>query len=164
MIRKRRQKERVKMSKAVKGIALAFALIMCLAFSACGEPRASSVLTNNSGVVLIIDDAIDVTDSDSEARITNYLIAGNAAQLKSGVNKEQMSLDVYAKGNVLVMEYYITVELDDGQKASVRENLTPMMTKINVSDGRKDTGADNLVVVYSLFDKENNIIMSEILK
>ena len=38
------------------------------------------------------------------------------------------------------------------------------MAAINIEDGRKDTGVSNLVFVYALFDRLNNLIMSDIIK
>lgn len=157
------------MAKAVKGIAQVLALILlCLAFSACGRTNVDisdeHVLINPDGDVLIRDDSIDVSDLAAQTKIEAYLSNGDIEIAKPGVANDQMSQDIYAKGNAIVMEFYITAELSEEQKAAVKENLTPKMAAINIEDGRKDTGVSNLVFVYALFDRLNNLIMSDIIK
>ena len=159
------------MSKTIKAVALALALLMaCFMFAACGG-RGSNInssniheLINNNGVSLITDDAINTNDTGAQEKIDEYLSDGNAEQIKPSFVNDQMSVDIFAKGNAIVMEFYITVELSDEQKAIVKENLPPKMKSINVNDGRNETGVENLVVVYALFDRNNELIMSEILK
>lgn len=157
------------MAKTVKGVALVLALmILCFTFVSCGKANGgvadNHTLINPDGDVLITDDAIDVSDLEAQTKIEEYLSNGDIVITKPGISNEQMSQDIYAKGNAIVMEFYITAELSDEQKAAVKENLTPKMSAININDGRNDTGVSNLVFVYALFDRMNNMIMSDIIK
>lgn len=155
------------MKKITKAMLLAVALIACLAFSSCtgGIVNNPHEIKNSKGVTLCVDDAINTADEAAQAKLNKYLVDdGNAEEMKTQLGSDEMTVDVYARGNTMVLEYNITVDVTDEQAKALKEEIQPRMSAMSITDGRKETGVDNLVVAYAVLDNKNNIIVSDVFK
>ena len=122
----------------------------------------SNTVKNSNGVVLASDAAIDITDSDTEAKITSFLEAQGVEDTKTSLT----TMKFYAVGNVYVQEEQLLEKsteteretyksLMDQQFANADERLTTMRTASNVN---------NMVYVYVLLDSDDEIIYQKLLK
>ena len=143
------------------------ALIACLAFSSCtgGVVNNPHEIKNSKGISLCTDDAINTADEAAQVKLNKYLVDdGNGEEMKSQLGSDEMTVDVYAKGNTMVLEYNITTDVTEEQAKALKEQVQPRMASMSITDGRKETGVDNLVVVYAILDNRNNIIVSDVFK
>lgn len=153
------------MKKSIKMIALAMAMLLaCMAFAACSAAGNVHELKSTKGVVLMTDDAIDTSDTAAQTKIESYLDANGVTSLKESFSAQQLEAEIYAKGNAMVFELNITMELTAEQEAAAQEAVKPMLSSTDIKEGRADAGVDNMVLVYAFISKDGKVLAADILK
>lgn len=153
------------MKKGIKGIILAAMLLVCLTVAACTGVTANvHELKNDKGIVLMTDDAIDVSNANAQKKLEQFIQSDAAQQTKQSLTNEQMNADIYAKGNAVVFELALTAELTAEQEALVQSSAKSLLSSTDIKEGRSDTGVDNMVVVYAVISKSGSVLASDILK
>lgn len=153
------------MKKGIKGIILAVAmLLVCLAVTACTGVTNVHELKNDKGIVLMTDDAIDVSDANAQKKLEQFIQSDAAQQTKNSLTNEQMNADIYARGNTVVFELVLTEELTAEQEALVQSSAKSLLSSTDIKEGRSETGVDNMVVVYAVISKSGSVLGSDILK
>ena len=163
------------MKQAIKALALACVMALgCTAFCACGGKNesaeteetkpAATALTNENGVVLIDNPAIDANDSAAQEKLEQYIQSQNFAAKTANLSSDYYTARTFAKGNAIVLEMDVTAGLTDAQKQSL--NGTAEAIKMNMdfslAQGRAATGVSNLVIVAAFVDKDNTVLASAI--
>ena len=163
------------MKQAIKALALACVMALdCTAFCACGArakaPRqeetkpAATALTNENGVVLMDNPAIDANDTAAQEKLEQYIQSQNFAAKTANLSSDYYTARAFAKGNAIVLEMDVTADLTDAQKQSL--NGTAEAIKMNMdfslAQGRTATGVSNLVIVAAFVDKDNTVLASAI--
>ena len=163
------------MKQAIKALALACVMALgCTAFCACGGKNesakteetkpAATALTNENGVVLIDNPAIDANDAAAQEKLEQYIQSQNFAAKTANLSSDYYTARTFAKGNAIVLEMDVTAGLTDAQKQSL--NGTAEAIKMNMdfslAQGRAATGVSNLVIVAAFVDKDNTVLASAI--
>ena len=163
------------MKQAIKALALACVMALgCTAFCACGGKNesakteetkpAATALTNENGVVLIDNPAIDANDAAAQEKLEQYIQSQNFAAKTANLSSDYYTARTFAKGNAIVLEMDVTAGLTEAQKQSL--NGTAEAIKMNMdfslAQGRAATGVSNLVIVAAFVDKDNTVLASAI--
>lgn len=152
------------MKKTVKGLALVMAMLFaCLAFTACGgNSEPDHKLKNANGVVLIEDDSINVNNSDAQAKLEKYMDDNNIADYASSMSTDSYTANIYAKGNALVYEMTMTIEVTDVMKEALSSTADSFKDSMNsaVTQARTETGIDDLVIVAAYVDENGEVLTS----
>lgn len=152
------------MKNGLKGMVVAALLLVCLAVTACSGVTNVHELKNDKGIVLITDDAIDVSDADAQKKLEQFVQSDAAQDTKDSLTNEQMNADITAKGNAVVFELTLTEELTAEQEVLVQSSAKTLLSSTDIKEGRSETGVDNMVVVYAVISKSGSVLGSDILK
>ena len=158
----------------MKALALVCAAALgCMALCACGGKSdsakaeetkpAATALTNEKGVVLIDNPAIDANDAAAQEKIEKYMQAQNFAATKTAnLSSDYYTATAFAKGNAIVLEMDVTADLTDAQKQALSGTAEAIKTNMDFSlaQGRAATGVSNLVIAAVFVDKDNTVLAS----
>lgn len=164
------------MKQAIKALALVCAMLIgCAAFCACGgnsdsakteeTKPAATALTNENGVVLMDNPAINPNDTAAQEKLEQYMQAQNFAATKAAnLSSDYYTAKVFAKGNAIVLEMDVIADLTDAQKQSLSGTAEAIKTNMDYSlaQGRSATGVSDLVIVAVFVDKDNTVLANAI--
>lgn len=153
------------MQKSIRYISvIAAVLAVCLVFAACAVGVNTHELKDNEGIVLYTDDAINTSDTASQAKIESYMKDKGVDALEKSLTTDQMEAKLFAKGNVMVFRIALKNDMTDEQASALETSTFGSVKSIDIKEGRSETGADAMVVVYAFLNKDGKVLKSEIVK
>ena len=128
----------------------------------------STALYGKSGALLADDPAINVDDSTSEVLMTRALESQNIDQAIATMNSQlngKATVDMYMKGNTLVLEVNANSSMTDAEKAAFEPSMANSATTFGTTlKTFKDNYGINLAVVIALVEDNGNVYYSKVVK
>ena len=153
------------MQKSIRYISvIAAVLAVCLVFAACAVGVNTHELKDDKGIVLYTVDAINTSDTASQAKIESYMKDKGVDALEKSLTTDQMEAKLFAKGNVMVFRIALKNDMTDEQASALETSTFGSVKSIDIKEGRSETGADAMVVVYAFLNKDGKVLKSEIVK
>ncbi len=152
------------MKKSIKHISLiAVLLAACLLFTACAGSNVHE-LKDKNGVVLYTDDAIDTSDTAAQKKLESYMSEKGLDAYQSSLGTDQIAMDIYAKGNVVVFRVDVKADVTDEQASALESVPLGSVSALDIKAARAETGVDNMVIVYVFVSKNGKVLNSKIIK
>ena len=137
------------------------------------ESRQSSIpstnvhnLVDSDGNTVLEDDAIDTSDAAAQLKISEYLTKSNSEQIAKSMETDEYSIQIYCVGNVMVYEYDLKNDIDETEKALLKQkvNMLPTTQVTAVQTIKKESGIDNVVVAYVYMDTYQDVVAAALCK
>ncbi len=123
-------------------------------------------ITNDSGVEIANDPSINADDHEAEQKLNDYISGSYADSLIEAMSNDEYSGKIYAKGNALVYEMTMLSDIPEAQKEQLKITASLLETSMSgyVEQSRKESGVDNMVMVYAYLDADGSPITSAVCK
>ena len=117
----------------------------------------SHTIKSSSGVVLAEADSIHADDSEAEAKLKKYMTDND---VETSIDEDDYSGVCYIKGNAVVYELTLKIDLTDAQKQTLQTYLTEELDELSptLKEGREESGVDDMVIVYAYLGKDGSLV------